>query len=89
VSISKNHRTVNKIKALVDMNKVNPKALIHSKWTKTEVTNKEKHFVIVSVEFDEEQAVVACEIEAVINKEQYEINWRELKNSEKWKIGWQ
>jgi tryptophan-rich hypothetical protein len=71
------------------MNKVSPKSLLHSKWTKTEITNKEKHFAVVVVEFDEDQAVIACVIEALINHTQYTIDWRELKNSEQWRFGWQ
>ncbi len=49
------------------MNKVNTKTLINSKWTKLRVVNKEKHFVITVVKFDEEQRVTDCVIEAVIN----------------------
>ncbi|MFT5716901.1 MAG: tryptophan-rich hypothetical protein [Oleiphilaceae bacterium] len=71
------------------MNKVSPKALMYSKWTKTDVINKEKHFVIVLIERDEFQTVLSCIIEAVINKKQYTIDWRELKDSHKWRIGWQ
>ena len=71
------------------MNKVSPKALMYSKWTKTDVINKEKHFVIVLIERDEFQTVLSCIIEAVINKKQYTIDWRELKDSYKWRIGWQ
>lgn len=70
------------------MNKINPKVLLHSKWTKRDVQNKEKHFTIVKVSFDDEQRVVDCIIEAVINENQYAINWRELKNSEHWLTGW-
>ena len=70
------------------MNKVSPKALLHSKWTKTNVINKEKHFVITSVEFDEDQRVMECVIEAVMNKRQYSIDWRELKSKEEWQMGW-
>jgi tryptophan-rich hypothetical protein len=71
------------------MNKVSPKALLHSKWTKVEVSDKEKHFVITKVSTNEDQRVIACMIEAVINKHQYAINWRDLKDSHQWKIGWQ
>lgn len=71
------------------MNKVSPKALLHSKWTKLKIENKEKHFVINKVTFDEEQRIVECIIEAVINNNEYAINWRDLKNSKQWKIGWQ
>lgn len=71
------------------MNKVSPKALLHSKWTKVEVKNKEKHFIITKVETDEDQSIVVCIIEAVISHKEYSINWRDLKDSLCWKIGWQ
>ena len=77
-----NHR----IKA--NMNKVNPKTLINSKWTKVDVVNKEKHFVITKVDYDEEQKVTRCVIEAVMNHNEYNIDWRDLKLSKSWKIGW-
>jgi tryptophan-rich hypothetical protein len=71
------------------MNKVSPKTLIHSKWTKLEVNNKEKHFVITKVIVDEDQRIIECIIEAIISHHEYAINWRDLKNSTLWKIGWQ
>ena len=71
------------------MNRLSPKSLLHSKWTKLEVDNKEKHFVITSVEFDDEQRVVECIIQAVINKAEYNIAWRDLKNTLAWRVGWQ
>jgi len=70
------------------MNKISHKALLHSKWSKVDITNKEKHFVVTKVEFNEEQQVTLCVIEAVMSKNEYSINWRELKLSEKWVIGW-
>lgn len=71
------------------MNKVNQKALLNSKWTRSVVINKEKHFIIVDIEFDEAQKVTLCVIEAVINKHQYDIDWRSLKDPKQWKFGWQ
>jgi tryptophan-rich hypothetical protein len=71
------------------INKISPKTLINSKWTKVDVTNKEKHFVITVVKFDEDQKVVNCLIKAVMSKNEYAIDWRELKNNNNWKIGWQ
>ncbi|WP_111980166.1 TIGR02450 family Trp-rich protein [Algibacillus agarilyticus] len=71
------------------MNKVNPKSLLNSKWTKQNINNKEKHFVIVDVEFDENNKVTLCLIEAVMTHNTYEINWRDLKSPQHWKIGWQ
>ena len=72
-----------------DINKISPKSLIHSKWTKVDVMNKEKHFIITVVKFDEEQTVVSCMIEAVMTKNEYDIDWRELKDNNNWRIGWQ
>jgi tryptophan-rich hypothetical protein len=71
------------------MNKVSPKTLLNSKWTKVKVENKEKHFIITKVTIDEEQRIVECIIEAVISNAEYSINWRDLKDSLLWKIGWQ
>lgn len=69
-------------------NNVSPKALLHSKWTKVNVTNKEKHFIITVVNFDEDKTVVKCQIEAVMTKNEYIINWRELKDNKTWRMGW-
>ena len=71
------------------MNKISPKALLHSKWTKIDVINKEKHFTITKVNVDEDQRIIECIIEAIMSHNEYEINWRDLKNSQLWKIGWQ
>jgi tryptophan-rich hypothetical protein len=70
------------------MNRISPKALLNSKWTKINIMNKEKHFLVTTVKFDEEQRVVQCIIEAVISRNEYDINWRELQESDKWKVGW-
>jgi tryptophan-rich hypothetical protein len=71
------------------MNKISPKTLLNSKWTSCNVTAKEKHFVIINVEFDDNRKVVECIIEAVMTHNQYAIDWRDLKESTQWKIGWQ
>ncbi len=71
------------------INKVTPKSLLHSKWTKVDITNKEKHFIVTLVKFDEDQKLVECIIEAVMTKSEYRIDWRELKESNSWLIGWQ
>lgn len=71
------------------MNKISPKSLLHSKWTSTQVKNKEKHFVIIKVLFDEDQKIIECVIQAVMNQNEYDIDWRNLKDKNLWKIGWQ
>ncbi len=70
------------------MNKISPKALLHSKWSKIDITNKEKHFIVTKVTFNEDQQVIECVIEAVLTNNEYLINWRELKLSDKWAVGW-
>tara|TARA_R110000744_G_scaffold117745_1_gene220131 strand:+ start:24630 stop:24845 length:216 start_codon:yes stop_codon:yes gene_type:complete len=71
------------------MNRVNPKVLLDSKWTKMSIENREKHFVITQVEFDEQKNVIECLITAVINNNEYAINWRDLKEPKLWRFGWQ
>lgn len=70
------------------MNKINPKALLNSKWSRVEIVNKEKHFIVTKVSFNEEQQVTDCIIEAVMTKNEYTINWRDLKSENIWTIGW-
>ena len=70
------------------MNRVHPKKLLQSKWTAAEPVNKEKHFIISEVEFDEEGNVVRCVIEAVMTKRERELDWHDLKDSQKWRQGW-
>ena len=71
------------------MNQVAPEKLLNSKWTKMEVVNKEKHFIITEVEFDEMQKVTLCITQSVLTKNEYSINWRDLKNPQQWRLGWQ
>ena len=70
------------------MNKINPKKLLNSKWTAVQPKKKEKHFLITEVEFDEEDKVIHCLVEAVMSKNAYSINWQDLKDTSLWKLGW-
>ena len=70
------------------LNKLNPKKLLNSKWTAIPAINKEKHFIIVEVEFDEDGNVIECITEAVMSKNQYPIQWRDLKDEQRWRQGW-
>lgn len=70
------------------MNPINPKKLLHSKWTAVQPVNKEKHFMVTEVEFDEEGVVVDCVIEAVMSKRTESIDWTVLKNTDNWRQGW-
>ena len=70
------------------MNQINPKKLKLSKWTAVNPKNKEKHFIVSKVKFDEENNVSLCLIEAVMSNTERPINWKELKDSSNWKQGW-
>ena len=50
--------------------------------------NKERHFIVTKIEFDENSTINHCFIEAVITKQEKEINWIELKNEKIWLQGW-
>ena len=71
------------------MNPINPAKLLNSKWTARSPENKEKHFLVTKVEFAEDQRIVACLIEAVLTRREMAIDWQELKDANRWAIGWQ
>jgi tryptophan-rich hypothetical protein len=70
------------------MNQINPNKLLLSKWTAVAPKQKERHFMVIKLIRDEEQEIIACELEAVINNNSYEIDWQVLKDSSCWLIGW-
>jgi tryptophan-rich hypothetical protein len=70
------------------MNQINPNKLLLSKWTAVAPKHKERHFMVIKLIRDEEQEIIACELEAVINNNSYEINWQILKDSSCWLMGW-
>lgn len=70
------------------MNKLSAKKLLNSKWTAVTPEQSEKHFVITDVEYDEEGIVVSCTLEAVMTKNDYAIDWRDLKDTSLWRQGW-
>jgi tryptophan-rich hypothetical protein len=61
------------------VNTINPKKLFNSKWTAVHPSNKEKHFLVTDVKFDEEGHVVHCVIEAVMSHRSEPIEWQNLK----------
>lgn len=65
-----------------------PKKLLNSKWTAVRPKNKEKHFLITEVEFDEEGNIIYCLIEAIFSKRSEAIDWTQLKNQDIWLQGW-
>ncbi|QDF76959.1 MULTISPECIES: TIGR02450 family Trp-rich protein [Shewanella] len=70
------------------MNRINPAKLPNSKWMAVKPMNREKHFLVSEMEFDEEGAVILCKLEAILSKNEYLIDWTELKSRDKWLQGW-
>ena len=70
------------------MNQIHPKKLLNSKWTAIRPINKEKHFVVSRVEFDDEGLVIECELNAVMSNRFIQIEWSTLKDPEVWLQWW-
>ena len=66
------------------------KILLLSKWTATQVVDKEKHFLVSQLMQPDqlELPVIEVEIEAVHSCHKRIIFWRELQDTSKWKQGW-
>ncbi|WP_262966778.1 TIGR02450 family Trp-rich protein [Methylobacter psychrophilus] len=67
---------------------INPEKLLLSKWTAVQPANKEKHFLVTRLDRDEQEIVVACVLEAVINHREIELDWQLLKDASSWLPGW-
>ena len=70
------------------MKKANHKKLLNSKWTAVSIKNKEKHFLLINVEKDEDENIIDCIIEAIMTKNSYSIHWRDLNDPQQWLCGW-
>jgi tryptophan-rich hypothetical protein len=71
------------------MNRINPNKLLLSKWTAVKPEKKERHFIVTKLIRAENENIIACQLEAVINNNSYEIAWQTLKDSSCWLMGWQ
>ena len=71
------------------MNQVNPKKVLDSKWTALLPKNREKHFVITRCSYSAPNKLDKVFLQAVLTGAVYEIAWRDLKDSNVWRIGWQ
>ena len=70
------------------MNRVNPKKLLNSKWTRVNPENKERHFIVTQVSQTEDGKVIGCDLEAVLTHNVYQVDWQQLKNADDWLLGW-
>lgn len=73
------------------MVKLNPKVLLHSKWTATCPINKEKHFMVTQLlmdEHDPQAPIKFIEVEALYTGRKMQIPWRDLNDPDTWLQGW-
>ena len=70
------------------MNRINPDKLLMSKWAATQPRQRERHFLVTRLIRTEDETIVGYELEAVINNNTYEVDWRELQDSALWVMGW-
>lgn len=70
---------------------LNPKKLLHSKWTAVQPRHKEKHFMVTQliIPDPETQVIALVELEAVMTGRKQTLSWRDLQNVDVWKQGWQ
>ena len=71
------------------MNRINPDKLLNSKWTAVRPVDRQRHFIVTGVIRSDDGQVTACEIEAVLTRKVSELDWRELKDSSRWVMGWE
>jgi tryptophan-rich hypothetical protein len=70
-------------------NPVNYKKLPNSKWTAVQPIDREKHFIVLDWVRDAEgRPTERVEIEAVLTNVVREIHWRDLEDTDCWRVGW-
>ena len=69
-------------------NRINPEKLLNSKWTAVHPEHKARHFIVTNVVRSEQDVITGCELEAVLTRTTSLLDWRELKDSARWLMGW-
>lgn len=71
------------------MAQLNPKKLLNSKWTAVKPKGKEKHFLITKIQLEKDGSVNHCQMQAVMTKRTFLIDWKQLNKVNRWLAGWQ
>ena len=79
---------ISPVRLKTSMNRISPGKLLMTKWSAVEPKLKERHFIVTRLVRNEAGTIIACQLEAVINKNVYQIDWQELKDSTLWIMGW-
>ncbi|MBV2205341.1 MAG: TIGR02450 family Trp-rich protein [Pseudomonas sp.] len=70
------------------MNRFNPAKLRLSKWTACEPRNREKHFLVIDLQYDDAGVLQQVELQAVYSLGSEWIDWRQLRDDLSWRMGW-
>ena len=70
------------------LHRLNPRKLLLSKWTAAQPRNREKHFLVTQLHLNENDEVIAVELEAVYSKRSQRLDWQALRNADQWLTGW-
>lgn len=68
--------------------RLTPRKLLLSKWTAAKPQHREKHFLVTELFCDEDGTVLQIELQAVLSKRAWRLDWRELQDAEQWLMGW-
>ncbi len=70
--------------------RLNPKKLLHSKWTAAQPQNREKHFMVTAILEPEspDGAIELVEIEAIYTQRRFTLTWQTLTDEQQWLQGW-
>ncbi|MFY1052007.1 TIGR02450 family Trp-rich protein [Ectopseudomonas khazarica] len=68
--------------------RLNPRKLLLSKWTAVQPRNRERHFLVTELIRDEDDNVLAVELQAVLTRRSQHLDWRQLQDTERWLQGW-
>ncbi|ARS50353.1 MULTISPECIES: TIGR02450 family Trp-rich protein [Pseudomonadaceae] len=71
-----------------DKRRLNPRKLLLSKWTAARPQNRERHFLVTELIRDEEDNILAVELQAVLTRRSQQLDWRQLQDTERWQQGW-
>jgi tryptophan-rich hypothetical protein len=70
--------------------RLNPRKLLLSKWTAAQPRDKEKHFLVTQLLFDDDdqQTVVGVALQAVMTRSVRHLPWQALQDAAQWRMGW-
>ena len=70
------------------MNRFAPGKLRLSKWTARQPREREKHFLVTDLLHDAQGVLLQVELQAVYSRRSEWIDWRTLRDEDRWKPGW-